>query len=71
MYWIKFPNTDRRSENLPKNLLETHTGQITLHAWISEIELGEVFAYDLGKKQFELLNHPFSVPNSLIGVHSE
>jgi carbonic anhydrase len=48
-----------------------HSGQITLHAWIYEIESGEVFAYDVSKKQFELLNRSFAVPNSLIGVHSE
>lgn len=49
-----------------------HSGQLTLHAWIYEIESGEIFAYDANIKQFKLLqNRPLPTPNPLIGVHSE
>ncbi len=49
-----------------------HSGQLTLHAWIYEIESGEVFAYDANNGQFKIIeNRPFPVPNPLIGVHSE
>ncbi|OCQ91351.1 carbonate dehydratase [Nostoc sp. MBR 210] len=49
-----------------------HSGQLTLHAWIYEIETGEVFAYDADAGQFKILeNRPFPVPNPLIGVYSE
>ncbi len=47
-----------------------HSGQLTLHAWIYEIESGEVFAYDANIGQFKTLeNLPFPVPNPLISVH--
>ena len=37
-----------------------HSNQLTLHAWIYEIESGEVFAYDASTGQFKLLrNRPF------------
>jgi carbonic anhydrase len=49
-----------------------HCGQLTLHAWIYEIESGEVFAYDASRGQFKILeNRPFPVPNPLISVHME
>jgi carbonic anhydrase len=49
-----------------------HSGKLTLHAWIYEIQSGEVFAYDANVGQFKILeNRPFPVPNPLIGVHSE
>ena len=49
-----------------------HSQELTLHAWIYEIETGEVFAYDASRGQFKLLeNRPFPVPNPLISVHSE
>lgn len=49
-----------------------HSGELTLHAWVYEIESGEVFAYDASTEQFKLLeNRPFPVPHRLIGVHSE
>ncbi|ARV63081.1 carbonate dehydratase [Nostocales cyanobacterium HT-58-2] len=59
-------------ETYPVIRSKLHSGQLTLHAWIYEIESGEVFAYDASTKQFKLLqNRPFPVPNPLIGVHSE
>lgn len=49
-----------------------HSAQLTLHAWIYEIESGEVFAYDANIGQFKIIeNRSFPVPNPLIGVHSE
>jgi carbonic anhydrase len=49
-----------------------HSGKLTLHAWIYEIESGEIFAYDAATGQFKLLeNRPFPVPNPLISVLSE
>ncbi|WP_230966831.1 hypothetical protein [Nostoc commune] len=42
-----------------------HSNQLTLHAWIYEIETGEVFAYDASVSKFKILqNRPFPVPNS-------
>jgi carbonic anhydrase len=49
-----------------------HSGQLTLHAWIYEIETGEVFAYDASVGQFKLLeNRPFPVPNLLTRLPSQ
>ncbi|WGV26268.1 carbonic anhydrase [Halotia branconii] len=49
-----------------------HSGQLTLHAWIYEIETGEVFAYDASVGKFKILeNRPFPVPNLLIRLPSE
>ncbi|HIK03709.1 MAG TPA: carbonic anhydrase [Trichormus sp. M33_DOE_039] len=48
-----------------------HSGQLTLHAWIYEIESGEVFAYDAENVQFKIIeNRPFPVPTPLVGVQS-
>ncbi|WP_414583577.1 carbonic anhydrase [Scytonema sp. PCC 10023] len=59
-------------ETYPVIRSRLHSGQLTLHAWIYEIESGEVFTYDASTRQFKLLqNRPLPVPNSLIGVHSE
>jgi carbonic anhydrase len=49
-----------------------YSGMITLHAWIYEIETGEVFAYDANISQFKVLkNRPFPVPNPLISIYPE
>ncbi|WP_315789721.1 carbonic anhydrase [Fischerella sp. JS2] len=59
-------------ETYPAIRSKLHSGQLTLHAWIYEIESGEVFAYDAHTGKFKLLdNRPFPVPNPLIGVYSE
>ena len=59
-------------ETYPVIRSRLHSGQLTLHAWIYEIESGEVFTYDASTRQFKLLqNRPLPVPNPLIGVHSE
>jgi carbonic anhydrase len=62
-------------ENLETHPLirsKLHAGKLTLHAWIYEIETGEVFAYDAANGKFKLLeNRPFPVPNPLIGMHSD
>jgi carbonic anhydrase len=48
-----------------------HSGKLTLHAWIYEIESGAVFVYDASNGIFKLLeNRSFPVPNPLIGAQS-
>ncbi len=59
-------------ETYPAIRSKLHGGKLTLHAWIYEIESGEVFAYDASTGEFKLLdNRPFPVPNPLISVHSQ
>ncbi|KOP23293.1 carbonate dehydratase [Hapalosiphon sp. MRB220] len=59
-------------ETYPVIRSKLHSGKLTLHAWIYEIESGEVFAYDANIGKFKLLdNRPFPVPNPLIGAYSE
>lgn len=59
-------------ETYPVIRSRLHSGQVTLHAWIYEIESGEVFAYDATIGKFKILeNRPFPVPHLLIGVPSE
>ncbi|BAZ32064.1 carbonic anhydrase [Cylindrospermum sp. NIES-4074] len=59
-------------ETYPIVRSKLHSGQLTLHAWIYEIETGEVFAYDANTGQFKIMeNRSFPVPNPLIRVHSE
>ncbi len=58
-------------ETYPVIRSRLHSGKLTLHAWIYEIESGEVSAYDAAIGQFKVVeNRPFPVPNLLIGVHS-
>lgn len=48
-----------------------HSGQLMLHAWIYEIETGEVFAYDASTGRFKALeNRAFPVPNPLLSAQS-
>ena len=43
-----------------------HAGKLNLHAWIYEIELGAVFAYNASLRQFTLMDKsPFPVPDPL------
>jgi carbonic anhydrase len=59
-------------ETYPVVRSKLHSGKLTLHAWIYEIESGEVFAYDANIGKFKLLeNRPFPVPNPLLGAYSE
>ncbi len=59
-------------ETYPVIRSRLHAGKLTLHAWIYEIETGEVFAYDANIGKFKIIeNRPFPVPNPLIGVHLE
>jgi carbonic anhydrase len=49
-----------------------HRNALTLHAWIYEIESGEVSVYDASAGQFKHLeNRSFPVPNPLIGYRVE
>ena len=57
-------------ETYPVIRSRLHGGKLTLHAWIYEIETGEVFAYDANIGKFKIIeNRPFPVPNLLIGIH--
>jgi carbonic anhydrase len=59
-------------ETYPVVRSKLHSGKLTLHAWIYEIESGEVFAYDANFSKFKILdNRPFPVPNPLLGACSE
>jgi carbonic anhydrase len=54
-------------ETYPVIRSKLHAGKLTLHAWIYEIETGEVFAYDASSGKFKLLaNRSFPLPNPLI-----
>jgi carbonic anhydrase len=57
-------------ETYPIIRSKLHGGQLTLHAWIYEIETGGVFAYDASIGQFKPLeNRPFPVLNPMICNH--
>jgi len=59
-------------ETYPVIRSRLHSGQLNLHAWIYEIENGEIFAYNADIGQFIPLDKsPFPVPNPLIATHSE
>ncbi|WP_375505055.1 carbonic anhydrase [uncultured Nostoc sp.] len=59
-------------ETYPIIRSKLHSNQLTLHAWIYEIETGEVFAYDASVSKFKILqNRPFPVPNLLTRLASE
>ncbi|MBD0264332.1 MAG: carbonic anhydrase, partial [Tolypothrix sp. Co-bin9] len=59
-------------ETYPIIRSKLHSNQLTLHAWIYEIETGEVFAYDASASKFKILeNRPFPVPNILARFPSE
>jgi carbonic anhydrase len=58
-------------ETYPVIRSKLHSNQLTLHAWIYEIESGEVFAYDAEDGKFRVIeNRSFPVPNPLIAAHS-
>jgi carbonic anhydrase len=58
-------------ETYPVIRSKLHSNQLTLHAWIYEIETGEVFAYDAENSQFKIIeNRLFPVPNPLTNLHS-
>ncbi len=59
-------------ETYPVIRSKLHSGQVSLHAWMYEIETGKVFAYDAGLRQFTLLKQrSFPVPDPLIsGISS-
>jgi carbonic anhydrase len=54
-------------ETYPAIRSKLHSGQLSLHAWIYEIESGMVFAYNAESRQFTLMeNRSFPVPDPLI-----
>jgi carbonic anhydrase len=58
-------------ETYPVIRSKLHSNQLTLHAWIYEIETGEVLAYDAQDGKFRVIkNRLFPVPNPLIGLQS-
>ncbi|MBW4489369.1 MAG: carbonic anhydrase [Trichocoleus desertorum ATA4-8-CV12] len=59
-------------ETYPVIRSKLHSRQLNLHAWMYEIETGQVFAYDAGLRQFTLLRQrSFPVPDPLITTISE
>jgi carbonic anhydrase len=59
-------------ETYPVIRSKLHSGQLNLHAWMYEIETGQVFAYDAALRQFTLLRQrSFPVPDPLITAISE
>jgi carbonic anhydrase len=59
-------------ETYPAIRSKIHSGQLSLHAWIYEIESGMVFAYNAGLRQFMLLEkRSFPVPDPLITTIQE
>ena len=59
-------------ETYPVISSRLHSGKLTIHAWVYEIETGEVFIYEPSSKQFNLIEkNPATVNDSLIGVYSE
>ncbi|MEC4819848.1 MAG: carbonic anhydrase [Scytonema sp. PMC 1069.18] len=56
-------------ETYPVIRSKLHAGQISLHAWVYEIETGQIFAYNANKCQFVLLSSdPFPVPDPLASL---
>ncbi|MBD1864822.1 MULTISPECIES: carbonic anhydrase [Trichocoleus] len=59
-------------ETYPVIRSKLHSRQLNLHAWMYEIETGQVFAYDAGLGQFTLLRQrSFPVPDPLITAISQ
>jgi len=59
-------------ETYPVIRSRLHSGQLSMHAWIYEIESGVVFAYNAAINQFcPIEKSGFPVPDLLAQVHSE
>lgn len=59
-------------ETYPVIRSRLHGGHLNLHAWVYEIETGEIFAYNASIAEFTPLeNGPFPVPNPLLAMHSK
>lgn len=57
-------------ETYPVIRSKMHARQISLHAWVYEIETGKIYAYDADQGKFALLSSgPFPVPNPLSIIH--
>jgi len=57
-------------ETYPVIRSRLHAGKLHLHAWVYEIETGEILAYDVNQNQFvPLEQEPFPVPDPLTTMH--
>lgn len=56
-------------ETYPVIRSKLRSGGLYLHAWIYEIEAGEVFAYNASLGQFVPIEESFPVPNPLAAMH--
>jgi carbonic anhydrase len=53
-------------ETYPVIRSRLHAGKLCLHAWVYELETGQILAYDVSKNQFvTLLQEPFPLPDPL------
>jgi carbonic anhydrase len=56
-------------ETYPVIRSKLHSGKLFLHAWVYEIETGQIFAYDANTSKFvPLCSDPFPVPDPLASL---
>lgn len=57
-------------ENYPAIRTRLHANKLHLHAWVYEIETGQITAYDASKGQFvPLIKDSFPVPDPLVAIN--
>ena len=57
-------------ETYPAIRSRIHGGDLTIHAWIYEIETGEVFIYEPNSQEFKLIEqNTANVNDTLVGLH--
>lgn len=56
-------------ETYPVIRSRMHARTLSLHAWMYEIEKGQIFAYDAKRERYVPLTDPFPVPNPLAVMH--
>jgi carbonic anhydrase len=57
-------------ETYPVIRSKLRSGELYLHAWVYEIEMGRVFAYNASLGQFVPIENPSPVPNPLTNIHA-
>ncbi|NMG08751.1 carbonic anhydrase [Brasilonema sp. UFV-L1] len=58
-------------ETYPVIRSKLHGGKLSLHAWVYEIETGQIFAYDANNSKFvPLSSDPFPVPDPLASLQA-